>query len=178
MKPPPPPLSRPLDVSRVPVAGCREVVAADPRELTDLAETLNLPALHSLIAELDVSRWRGQGIKLKGRFAAELDQNCVVTLEDFRARVEDDIVRYFLPRGDLKLDEAIMVEEGDADLFDDAIIDLGVAVAESLALALDPYPRKPGVHFEDTEISAPASSEPSDPTSPFAALERLKRQKR
>jgi uncharacterized metal-binding protein YceD (DUF177 family) len=178
MKPPPAPLSRPLDVSRVPVAGCLEVVTADPGELTELAEVMKLPAIHSLTAQLSVSRWRGQGFMVKGHLASELEQVCVVTLEAFRARVEDEIVRYFLPRGELKFDEAAMVEEGDADLFEDGMIDLGEVVAESLALALDPYPRRSGVEFEDIEIAGPEAPKRSDPTSPFAALAQLRRKNR
>jgi uncharacterized metal-binding protein YceD (DUF177 family) len=178
MKPPPPPLSRPLDVSRVPAAGCLEVVAADSDELTALASVLKLPAIHSLFAQLNISRWRGQGLKVQGHLASELKQTCVVTLEDFRTRVEDDITRYFLPRGELTPDEAAMVEEGDADLFDDGVIDLGEVVAESLALALDPYPRRPGVEFKDTDIAGPKPSKSTDPASPFATLAQLRRKNR
>jgi len=47
-------------------------------------------------------------------------------------------------------------------------IDLGALTAEFLALGLDPYPRKPGVSFDET-----AASDRSD--SPFAGLERLRR---
>ncbi|MGH6874431.1 MAG: DUF177 domain-containing protein, partial [Aestuariivirgaceae bacterium] len=48
-------------------------------------------------------------------------------------------------------------------------IDLGELVAESLGLALDSYPRKPGVEF-----SATAFDEKTPAHSPFAALEPLK----
>jgi uncharacterized metal-binding protein YceD (DUF177 family) len=178
MKPPPAPLSRPLDVSRVPATGCLEVVTAEPDELASLAGTMKLPAIHSLIAQLNVSRWRGQGFKIKGHLASELEQVCVVTLEQFRSRVEDEIIRYFLPRGDLKPDEIAMIEEGDADLFDGGVIDLGEVVAESLALALDPYPRRPGVEFRDVESAEPEAPASSDPASPFAALARLQRKNR
>ncbi len=102
----------------------------------------------------------------------------MVTLENFRTRVEDDITRYFLPRGGLTPDEAAMVEEGDADLFDDGVIDLGEVVAESLALALDPYPRRPGVEFKDVEIAGPKPPQSNDPASPFAALAQLRHKNR
>jgi len=42
--------------------------------------------------------------------------------------------------------------------------------AEFLALALDPYPRKPGVEFESPQPEA----EPDEKASPFAALAKLK----
>lgn len=178
MKPPPSLLSRPLEVSRVPASGCLEVVTADPDELAALAAAMKLPAIYSLVGQLTVSPWRGQGFKVQGHLAAELDQVCVVTLEEFRDRIEDQIVRYFLPRDALRPDEAAMVEEGDADLFDGGTIDLGEVVAESLALALDPYPRRPGAEFRDIEIADPQATKPNDPASPFAALAQLGRKKR
>ena len=56
------------------------------------------------------------------------------------------------------------------DVIVDGKIDLGALTAEALALALDPYPKKPGVAFVDV-------MEPEDLSeSPFAALARLKGQ--
>jgi uncharacterized metal-binding protein YceD (DUF177 family) len=61
----------------------------------------------------------------------------------------------------------VTLEDDDPpDEIEGGVVDLGAYVVEHLALALDPFPRKPGVEFE-----APAQeSEPS----PFAALARLK----
>jgi hypothetical protein len=50
-------------------------------------------------------------------------------------------------------------------------IDLGEAVAQQLALALDPYPRAPGAALPE-DLRAETGAE-----SPFAVLERLKRGK-
>ena len=47
------------------------------------------------------------------------------------------------------------------------MIDIGEVAAEFLALALDPYPRKPGVEFAPPEEEAPTGSA-------FGALARLK----
>ena len=52
-------------------------------------------------------------------------------------------------------------------------VDVGEAVAERLALALDPYPRKPGASF-DTPPEEPGDASESRPN-PFAALEKLKK---
>jgi hypothetical protein len=58
------------------------------------------------------------------------------------------------------------------------VADLGEAVAEQLALALDPYPRAPGAELpaeaaeagsEEGEATAPG------PAAPFAALAGLRR---
>ena len=50
------------------------------------------------------------------------------------------------------------------------MIDLGAIALEFLTLALDLYPKRPGVHFTDVLIGEEREPEPSS----FAALERLK----
>ena len=52
----------------------------------------------------------------------------------------------------------------------DGVIDIGELAAQFLALALDPYPRAPGVALDQVW------SDGDEPTSsPFAAIEKLKR---
>ena len=157
--------SRPLDITRVPAHGSTEKISADAKECAALAARFGLPAIHSLSAELQVSRWRGEGLKIKGRFAVDLEQTCVVSLDVFRSTLADTFESYFLPAG--KNDAAI--EEGDAEPFENGIIDMGEAVAEALALALDPYPKKPGVSFSDI---VEEHGEPKE-RNPFAGLGRL-----
>jgi hypothetical protein len=169
--------SRPLDVTRVPPQGSLEAIAAEPQECVDLARRFGLPALHSLEAELQVSRWRGEGLKIKGRFTTDLDQTCVVTLDIFRSRLSDEFENYFLPAGTSGADSAV-IEEGDAQPFANGIIDMGEVVAEAVALALDPYPKKPGVSFADViEDDGPSRAENSPQGHPFAGLERLRKGK-
>ena len=56
-------------------------------------------------------------------------------------------------------------EEDPPDPIVDGKVDLGALAAEFLALALDPYPRKPGAEFAAPEVA--------EPDSPFAELARL-----
>jgi hypothetical protein len=60
----------------------------------------------------------------------------------------------------------IPAEDAPEVLVDDTV-DLGAIATEFLALAVDPYPRKPGAVFE-----APAAAD--DAARPFAALAALK----
>ena len=161
---------RPLDITRVPAHGCTEKISADPEECAALAARLGLPAIHALAAELQISRWRGEGLKIKGRFTADLEQTCVVSLDMFRAALTDTFESYFLPASRAAGADDATIEEGDAEPFENGIIDMGEAVAEALALALDPYPKKPGVTFTDLV------EEPEEPgqRNPFAGLGRLK----
>ncbi|MBL8905555.1 MAG: DUF177 domain-containing protein [Rhizobiales bacterium] len=147
--------SRPLPADRVPRDGSVENIAADPKELAALATRLDVPVLHSLTAELRAEPWRGGGLRITGRFKADLDQDCVVSLDRFRDTVEGTVERIYLPQTAVATSE-----DDDADHLVDGIADLGELVTETLALALDPYPRKPGASFEGAEFgaeSAPAS---------------------
>jgi hypothetical protein len=165
--------SRPLDITRVPPRGSLETISAEPQECTDLARRFGLPALHSLSANLQVSRWRGEGLKIRGRFTADLDQTCVVSLETFRSTLTDEFESYFLPAGAAG-DGRAQIEEGDAEPFENGIIDMGEAVAEAVALVLDPYPKRPGVAFSDLIDEEEASGQDNvAETNPFADLVRL-----
>ena len=166
--------SRPLDITRVPPQGSIETISADPQECDDLARRFGLPAVHSLSAELHVSRWRGEGLKIRGRFSVDLDQTCVVSLETFRSMLTHEFESYFLPAGTAGAARA-QIEEGDAEPFENGIIDMGEAVAEGVALALDPYPKKSGVEFSDLIDEEGASAQGNATESnPFAGLRRLR----
>lgn len=170
--------SRPLDVTRVPPQGSLEKISAEPQECADLARRFGLPALHSLEAELEVSRWRGEGLKIKGRFTADLDQTCVVSLDTFRSLLSDEFESYFLPAGTSADADIAVIEEADAEPIANGIIDMGEAVAEAVALALDPYPKKPGVSFTDViEADGPSGTENKPEGHPFAALDQLRKGK-
>ena len=173
---PEPEFSRPLDITRVPPQGSVEAISAESQECDDLARRFGLPALHALSAELRVSRWRGEGLKIKGLFTLDMDQTCVVSLEVFRSTLSDEFEGYFLPAGTSAGANRAMIEEGDAEPFENGIIDMGEVVAEAVALALDPYPKKPGVAFSN--VIADEERSPVDngtESNPFAGLERLRK---
>jgi uncharacterized protein len=167
MKPPVPEFSRMLAVDRVPKGGSTERIAAEPAECAALARRLSLPALHCLSAELKAEPWRGGGLKLEGGLSAELEQVSVISLETFRRKVEFPILRYFLPA-----DAAALAEADDVDAIEQGSVDLGEVVAETLALDLDPYPRKEGEEFA---TGADSATDPVEKSSPFAVLSALKR---
>jgi hypothetical protein len=102
-------------------------------------------------------------------------QTCGVTLEPFDSDLEGQIHLRALPEGSAALggaDEAggeldLDPESDDPpDVLTDDRIDLAAYVVEDLSLAIDPFPRKPGVEFEAPEQSGELS--------PFAVLAKLK----
>lgn len=164
MKPIVPEFSRPVPVDRIPRDGSDEAIAADAKECAALARRLGIPAIHTLKATLRAEPWRGGGVKLTGLISAEVEQVSVISLEAFRQAIEIPVERYFLPPSQAALDE-----ESDADPIEAGHIDLGEVVAESLALDLDPYPRRPDEKFELSTAEDEAAK-----ASPFTVLSALK----
>jgi uncharacterized metal-binding protein YceD (DUF177 family) len=153
---------------------------AEAEQLPAIAKALDLAAVEMLGARYDLSR-NGERVKLEGRITAAIEQICVVTLEPFPVTLDVPLKLDLVPEsapifavrergpdeGDIDI-EVRLNEEDPPEPIVDGVIDLGAITLEFLALALDPYPRKPGVAFE---APAPAEPEPS----PFAALAKLKR---
>lgn len=150
---------RPIEVARVPNLGSHEKLMADPKECIALAKRLDIPAIYSLTATLKAKPWRGGGLKVTGELSADLNQLSVVSLEAFRSQVVFPVERYFLnipPSAEFEFDEEI-------DPIIGGIVDLGEIVAETLALELDPYPRKAGEVFQPVLEDAPTDAEKRNP---------------
>ena len=152
--------------------GDRIDIVASNDELQALADRLGLLKLDRLEAHAALSR-DGQKVRATGRLRAALDQACVATGEPVPAHVDEPFDLIFLPepKGP-SADDEIELGEGDLDTIfhDGAAIDLGGAVADTLALSLDPYPRSAGADAALKEAGVMTEEE----ASPFAALAALK----
>lgn len=167
----------------IPAEGRGISFEADERERRRLAERFDLIDLKSLKGKATLKPWRRIGFALEGRFEADVVQACVVTLEPVESRLEEGFRIHFLPAELLDREagapgsEREIVIDAESEEPPEALqggsIDVGEAVAEQLALALDPYPRKPGVAFEEAGRAEAAASE--ERPNPFAALEKLKK---
>jgi uncharacterized metal-binding protein YceD (DUF177 family) len=169
-----PEFSRLIAIDRVPPEGTTEQISATEDERHALAERFGLIAIHQLSALLQLETWRRGGIKVTGRLDAHIEQTCVVTLEPFEETLKEDLTRFFAgenaPGPRPVVHSVVSLEEDEPDVISGSSIDLGELVAESLGLALDPYPRKPGAEFASSAISG----EKGKSQSPFAALKALK----
>jgi len=104
---------------------------------------------------------------------AALDQNCVVTNDPVPAHIDEPFDIVFMPEPDAGgSDEEIELGENDCDIVfhDGAAIDLGTAIADTLALSLDPYPRSASADAALKEAGVLSEEQ----ASPFAALAALK----
>jgi uncharacterized metal-binding protein YceD (DUF177 family) len=152
--------------------GDRIDIVASNDELQALADRLGLLKLDRLEAHAALSR-DGQKVRATGRLRAALDQACVATGEPVPAHVDEPFDLIFLPEPKGSgADDEIELGEGDLDTIfhDGAAIDLGGAVADTLALSLDPYPRSAGADAALKEAGVMTEEE----ASPFAALAALK----
>ena len=159
----------PLDQIR---DGDRIDIIADERERGSLVERLGLHSLDRLEAHAVLTR-DGQKIRAGGRLKAALEQVCVATGDPCPAHVDEPFDLIFLPEpGAAGAEEEVELGQADLDTIfhDGSAIDLGGAMADTLALALDPYPRSAGADAALKEAGVLTEEE----ASPFAALAALK----
>lgn len=168
-----PEFSRPIDLDRVGDTELVRDISATAAERAALARRLGLVAIERLEAQVRLRRERaGTVVRLAARLVAEVTQTCVVTLAPVHNRLAEDFTVLYgdTPRAaEIDLDAAA---EEILEPWPAGALDVGEAVAQELALALDPYPRAPGAAIE----SPPASPEAvPEKVNPFAGLEKLRR---
>jgi uncharacterized metal-binding protein YceD (DUF177 family) len=153
--------------------GERIDIVANDAERATVATRLDLPALDRLEAHATLTK-TGDIVRASGRLSAALSQSCVVTNEPVPAHVDEPFELVFMPEpAEVGPDEEIELGESDCDVvfYDGAAIDFGTAVADTLALSLDPYPRSAGADAALKEAGVLTEEQ----ASPFAALAALKR---
>lgn len=152
-------------------------IEATAEERAALAKRFALIALDALTAEGSLETLEGgQRAVLRAHLTAKVTQACVVTLAPVAAEIDEAFTLEYdanadpaaLEEPDFPEDMDVFLEEPDPpDPLVDGVVDVGEAVAEHLALALDPYPRAPGAAY------AGSTTPDSAQESPFKALERL-----
>ncbi len=158
-------VARPVALDRIGAVALEQAVEARPEELAPLAQRLGIPAVHRLGCKFRLRRVGASVIEAEGELDAEVVQVCVVSLDEFAQTVQERFTVEFVPAGTEAPDDD--PEAPDQIPYDGSAIDLGETAAVQLALALDPYPHKPGAGELPDEVSGP--------TGPFAALASLRR---
>jgi len=161
-------------IDNIPSEGRSLDVVATREQCAAIAERLGISAVERLEARLNVTRLRS-GLRALGRLEAVTVQPCVVTFEPVRQVMDEEVERLYLPSSEAPKPSAahpevfVDLESSELpDYFDGHEIDLSEAIIETVALALDPYPRAEGVSVEDLGISAQ-----DEVVSPFAGLKSL-----
>ena len=164
-----PEFSRPVDERQLtakPVA-----IEASEDERKALARRFALVAIKRLQATVTFERVR-EALAARGRLSAAIVQSCAVSGDDLPVSIDEPLVLRFVP---VQVAEGEEVELDANDLdeipFEGHTFDLGEAVAQSLALAIDPY--AVGPQAERARKEAGLSDEAA--SGPFAALRALKK---
>ena len=142
-----PELSRPVRLRHV---DARPVsVVANEAERAALAERFSIPSIEKLEADITLEL-DGDRVRVRGDMEAAITQDCAVSGEPFPVAVHEPITLVFVPAGDPpetaadgEIEIELEREELDEIEYEGDAIDIGEAVAQTLALAIDPYAEGP-----------------------------------
>lgn len=172
------PLAHLYNLGRLGNAGDTVSFSADPAQRTAIAAWSGVLSVENFSVTVELKKLGPNRFGLEFLVSADVTQACVVTLEPVPARLERRFVRELQFAGqtrrrpdpaesgpDLVLDSA--EDEGPEEI-ESLHYDLAGPALEEYVLALEPYPRRPGVEFQ-----APVEGSGA-PESPFAVLKGLK----
>lgn len=166
-----PEFSRMVDARKLP-AGQVEV-EANESERAALAKRFDLRSVDLLKAAVMLSP-DDDAVLAEGRLVAAIVQGCAVSGEDMAVRIDEELALRFVPSADGEtLPDEMELESDDCDEipFMGERFDLGEAVAQSLALAIDPYATVADAEKAREEAGLLDESD----TGPFAALKALRK---
>lgn len=139
-----------------------------------LSGRFSLTAIPAMQATVQLER-QGEVVTAHGRLTADVIQACRVSAEDFPVQIDEPIhLRFVPPGGETVPDEEIELTADDCDeiVYAGTAFDLGEAVAQTLALAIDPFAEGPNADAFRAEHGLGEESL----SGPFAALAALKKQ--
>jgi len=159
---------RPIDERQLTAKGIS--IEATAAERKALARRFGIVAIHQLQATVRIER-QGTALAATGRLSAAIVQSCAISGEDLPVRIDEPLALRFVPAREIAAEELELDEsELDEIPFEGHIFDLGEAVAQSLALAIDPYASGPEAERVRKEVLSDEAA-----SGPFAALAALKK---
>ncbi|GGD66090.1 DUF177 domain-containing protein [Erythrobacter arachoides] len=121
-------------------------LVASESECAALAARFGLVSIERLEARVDLLP-DGAVVEASGTLIADFVQSCAVSGEDLSMSINEPFTVRFVPAGDEPgvPDQEIELDEDELDevFYDGTALDLGEAVAQSLALAIDPFATGP-----------------------------------
>ena len=146
-------------------------LSADEAARHALMARFDLAALDNLEAEISLKH-ETDAVIATGRFTASLAQFCIATHDPVPAKLDEAIHIQFIvePTSNGEVELELAPEDCDTMFHDGQTIDLGEAVAQSMGLALNPYPRSP----EAEKILKAAGVKSEEDVAPAGALAGLK----
>ncbi len=156
----PPEFSFEITLDDLPKGGRQFAIEASPAERDAVANRLGVLAVDAFSGALQVAAARDK-FSVRGRVAARLKRECVVSLEEIVEEINEPFEVEFVRRAEaLEGDDDLSLDA--PELHEDATFDIGELLVQQLSLAMDPFPRKPGAPSLAAEFGA------DDAASPFA----------
>ena len=159
-----------LNLDRVHDGERIDLIATDA-ERDAIARRLGLVALDRLAAHCALDH-QGASVRARGRIKASLTQACVASGEPLAAFIDEAFELRFQPEPVRVPDDEVELSGDELDVIfhDGSAIELGEAIADTLAVSLDPYPRGPNAEVALQEAGVISEEQ----AGPFAALAALK----
>lgn len=165
-----------IRVDSMPPTGRELKLSVGEEDRVQIAALLRVTEVPTLEVSLHAVKFRG-GMRVTGRLTASVVQPSVVTLDPVRQEISEPVDRVFLPGSEkpraptANAEVFIDLEAEDIpDHFEGPEADLSSLIIETLALAIDPYPRAEGESLDALGLAEPEAEE-----SPFASLKSLKK---
>jgi uncharacterized metal-binding protein YceD (DUF177 family) len=180
-------IERMVDIDKMGAVGSTALeVSASESERAALTKRFGFLGLPAFTARVTVDRRAGGQVVVEGRLRGKIVQACILSLEPVTQEL-DETFRIVFRQGlteelDPESGEALLSAQADApEPLSGNMLDVGEIVAEQLALAADPYPRRPGVKLEDV-LPKPGNAgkegqrhgKPDQRKHPFADLAALR----
>jgi len=149
------------------------VLEPDEAARRRLAGRFGLSAIHAMRAQVTLLA-DGPVVRADGRLTASILQACAISGEDFPVKIDEALHLRFVPESQMEAepDEEIELSADDCDEipYTGLTFDLGEAVAQSLALAIDPFAEGPMAD----KARAQHNLAGDNASGPFAALSALR----
>jgi uncharacterized metal-binding protein YceD (DUF177 family) len=165
-----PEFSRLVDIRQADTGPIELVASAE--ECAALAARFDLVRIDRLAARVTLTR-DGAALAASGRLEADIVQSCAVSGEDLPVSIDEPLKMRFVPVGQYRPDEEIELDSGALDEieFSGTQFDLGEEVAQSMALAIDPFAVGPKAEAARRQAGLLGESD----AGPFAVLKALKK---
>ncbi|UAK25016.1 YceD family protein [Sphingomonas nostoxanthinifaciens] len=165
-----PEFSRPFRIDTIGSEPHAVAIGAEPAERAALARRFDLLSIERLEATASLVR-ADDVVTATGAIVAAVTQACVASGAPVPATIEEPFTIRFAPVGPSSIEEMeLAADDLDVMSYEGSAIDLGEAVAQTLALALDPFPRAPDA---DATLREAGVLEEGD-AGPFGALKALR----
>ena len=163
-------------------------ISPEQENVSRLCNRLNLLSIEGIDAKIQIQRNdMNKVVHVHGIILADVTQACVVSGEPVQAHIEDSFDAWYAEPNQAvsftkarrermspkeKEEQPVLEEEDDPEPIVGGKIDVGELVVQYLSLALNPYPRKEGVH---SDFGEPLEDAPDGTyNNPFAALKEWK----